>query len=222
MKLPHKTLLAAVALLAAAAGGAGIARSTSTEPIPDANGVIHACYKKPIGPARIVFSAANCGRGEAPLEWSRTGQAGPKGDPGPEGPPGPPGAVGDGALQTFEGPTPVAIPITESTTGIFVTLGEPGTYWAFAKGVVTKNTAASTGEDAFSFVFCKLELDFVGLDFMPTRRIERARAGDEVWFTLADIVQTTEPGQRLKLVCDRVGDLPLALERPRVQALKVG
>jgi hypothetical protein len=103
-----------------------------------------------------------------------------------------------------------------------VTLGDPGTYWAFAKGVVTKSPGASTGEDAFSFVSCKLELDFVGVDFMPTSRLERARDGDEVWFTLGDIVQTTAPGQRLKLVCDRVGDLPLALQRPRVHALKVG
>ncbi len=76
MKLRRKTMLSVLALLVAAAGGAGIARSTSTEPIPDANGVIHACYKKPIGPARIVFSAANCWGGEQSIQWSQSGGGG--------------------------------------------------------------------------------------------------------------------------------------------------
>jgi hypothetical protein len=76
MKLRRKTLLSVLALVVAAAGGAGIARSTSTEPIPDANGVIHACYKKPIGPARIVFSAANCWGGEQSIQWSQSGGSG--------------------------------------------------------------------------------------------------------------------------------------------------
>jgi hypothetical protein len=220
MKLRHG-VTAALALVAAAAAGAGIARSTATEPIPDANGVIHACYKKPIGPARIVFSEANCARGEAPLAWSQSGRPGPQGDPGPKGDPGPQGPSGTGgALETYESATPVVIRLGESTTGVFVTLGEPGTYWAFGKGVISKR--GSAGSDAFSDVFCMLELDFVRLDFLPTMRLASAFDADDVSFTLADVVETSEPGQRLKLVCDSAGTQPLDLLRPRLHALRVG
>jgi hypothetical protein len=80
--------------------------------IPDANGVIHACYGNANGEARLVDSAANCKNNEMATFWGQTGPQGPqgasgpqgpKGDPGPQGPPGP--AVGGAADTTYSSDT---------------------------------------------------------------------------------------------------------------------
>jgi hypothetical protein len=70
--------------------GAGIAIAS----IPDASGVIHACYKTSQGQTRIVQSAADCNPSETAVQWSQTGVAGPAGPPGPPGPTGPQGPTG--------------------------------------------------------------------------------------------------------------------------------
>jgi hypothetical protein len=226
MKRRYKTLLAALALAAVAAAGAGIARSTSTEPIPDANGVIHACYKKPIGEVKIVYSAANCGAGQAPIEWNQAGPQGPKGDPGPQGPPGPPGAAGGADVQAFESDEIEGdIEIGPLPTGIFVTLGEPGTYWVFAKGMMQRDSNSVADRDKEARADCELELGFTRLDTTPTMLLQFDHPADEVWFTLADVAQATQAGQRLKLVCRHTfgsdGELPISLFAPRIYALKL-
>jgi hypothetical protein len=52
--------------------GAGIAIAS----IPDASGVIHACYKTSQGQTRIVQSAADCNPSETAIQWNQTGVAG--------------------------------------------------------------------------------------------------------------------------------------------------
>ena len=47
--------------------------------IPDASGVIHACYTSK-GTVRVVNSAADCKNNETALPWNQTG---PQGIPGP-------------------------------------------------------------------------------------------------------------------------------------------
>jgi hypothetical protein len=64
---------AAVALLALAAG---VAYAT----IPDAQGVIHACYKAS-GNLRVIGSGS-CGSGETALDWNQSGPPGPTGPHG--------------------------------------------------------------------------------------------------------------------------------------------
>jgi hypothetical protein len=57
--------------------------------IPDAAGVIHACYNLVNGSLRVIDPASgSCRTGEAPLQW---GVQGAPGAPGPTGPAGPPG-----------------------------------------------------------------------------------------------------------------------------------
>jgi hypothetical protein len=53
--------------------------------IPDANGVIHGCYKTTQGTLRIVDTdkAQSCSNSETPLDWSQTGPQGPAGPTGP-------------------------------------------------------------------------------------------------------------------------------------------
>ena len=47
--------------------------------IPDAQGVIHACYSPSSGAPRIVSSEADCKAREVALSWNQTGPAGPAG-----------------------------------------------------------------------------------------------------------------------------------------------
>jgi hypothetical protein len=65
--------------------------------IPDAEGVIHACYSRSQGTIRIIDdSVTNCKQGETSLAWNV------KGEPGPPGAPGLPGPKGDtGDSQVF-------------------------------------------------------------------------------------------------------------------------
>jgi hypothetical protein len=84
-------LLAAIAV----AAFAGAAYAT----IPDANGVIHACYDKVSGQARIFDNRTNtpkrCGAKEAEVSWNQEGVPGEKGEPGAPGPQGEPGEQGE-------------------------------------------------------------------------------------------------------------------------------
>jgi hypothetical protein len=66
--------------------------------IPDASGVIHACYTSK-GALRVVNNAADCKNNETVLSWS---QKGPQGVPGPQGQPGPTGPAGPAGVSGYE------------------------------------------------------------------------------------------------------------------------
>src|SRR5262249_34402941 len=59
--------------------------------IPDASGVIHACFNKSGGSSIRVIdnSVTKCGSNEIELDWNVTGPQGPAGPQGPTGPAGP-------------------------------------------------------------------------------------------------------------------------------------
>ncbi|HKX82764.1 MAG TPA: hypothetical protein VJL58_00960 [Pyrinomonadaceae bacterium] len=75
--------------------------------IPDANGIIHGCYKKAGGTLRVVDGGVQCASNELALNWNQTG---PQGPPAPmEGPAGgaldgmyPNPGIADGAVTTTE------------------------------------------------------------------------------------------------------------------------
>ncbi|HXH96419.1 MAG TPA: hypothetical protein VNH40_04340 [Gaiellaceae bacterium] len=71
--------------------------------IPDAGGVIHACYKTSQGQTRIVESAADCNPAETAIEWNHAGTQGPQGPQGPEGPAGADGTPGMSFLAGSSG-----------------------------------------------------------------------------------------------------------------------
>jgi hypothetical protein len=76
--------------------------------IPDANGILHGCYKKSGGTLRLIDNAAEqCGANETPVNWNQTGPQGPAGPQGPEGPAGPQGppgpAGGSRQVTTYSG-----------------------------------------------------------------------------------------------------------------------
>src|SRR5262245_2118028 len=63
--------------------------------IPDANGVIHACYNKSDKKIRVIdYPEETCKDGEESLDWNRTGPPGPQGPQGPQGAQGPSGPIG--------------------------------------------------------------------------------------------------------------------------------
>lgn len=96
----RKTLALLIGAGAVLAFGVGIAVAS----IPDASGVIHACYKTSQGQTRIVESAADCNPAETPIQWSQTGPQGPAGPVGPQGPIGPQGPAGPVGPQGPTGP----------------------------------------------------------------------------------------------------------------------
>lgn len=92
----------AFALVAAVVVAVGVAYAA----VPDANGVINACYRKSNddekGQLRIVDRAGDCKKNEQALSWNQVGPRGPKGDTGDTGPRGATGATG---AQGPAGPT---------------------------------------------------------------------------------------------------------------------
>ncbi|MFI7543795.1 hypothetical protein [Actinoplanes sp. NPDC049599] len=83
--------------------GAGVASAS----VPDAGGVIRACYDKSSGNVRIIDTAktASCKSAEKSLSWNQSGKPGPRGAqgnpgaPGEQGPTGPQGATGADGSQ---------------------------------------------------------------------------------------------------------------------------
>lgn len=85
--------------------GVGVAWSQ----IPDANGVIHACYTRSGGSLRIIDAGQNCSSKETSLAWNQAGQQGPKGEAGATGPAGPAGPKGDPGATGPAGPAGPAL-----------------------------------------------------------------------------------------------------------------
>lgn len=126
----NRSPLFALAALAAAAAG-GIAYAS----IPDANGVIHACYSAngtgiPGGtPLKIVDTG--CTNGQAEVTWGQVGPQGPqgpqgeKGDQGDTGDPGAPGAPGISAAYTnyAEDWEPIGDGLTRTVASVTVPAG---------------------------------------------------------------------------------------------------
>jgi hypothetical protein len=91
-KTVKKVFIAGLALVTASAIVAGIALAS----IPDAAGVIHACYGNQFGILRVIDTAKgqSCRKGETALDWNQQGPPGPQGVAGPQGPQGAPGISG--------------------------------------------------------------------------------------------------------------------------------
>jgi hypothetical protein len=233
MTLRRKAALAVLAAAGSAAVAAGVARSTGGETIPDAQGVIHACHKKPIGEVKIVYSAANCGPGQVPIEWSKAGgqgPQGPQGEPGPQGPPGPPGA-GGGGVHVFENTLPntnIGEVGGQGRAGTFLVLAEPGTYWITAKGSLRAGSNVTT--DKVGLAECTLEtggsqLDSTSVLVVHSDAVTNTIAPDVIPFTVSDVTQITQADQFVHAVCTQFGGQPdrlnVSLENLRIVALKV-
>ena len=73
--------------------------------IPDADGVIHVCYRTSNGSLRVIDTAVeSCGGNELPLSFNQSGPEGPQGPAGPQGPQGVPGPVGPQGVPGPLGP----------------------------------------------------------------------------------------------------------------------
>lgn len=83
-------------------GGSAVAFAV----IPDANGVIHGCYRTSgaqSGSLRVIDSPAQtCNSNETAISWNQTGPQGPQ---GPTGPQGPAGSAQFGSLFSLAGAT---------------------------------------------------------------------------------------------------------------------
>jgi hypothetical protein len=79
-----------------AVGALMLAGALAYATIPDAGGIVHACYNPANGQLRVIDTGAGqaCKPAETALNWSQIGPAGPQGLVGPQGPAGPQGATG--------------------------------------------------------------------------------------------------------------------------------
>src|SRR5579859_4808084 len=105
---------AALVAVIAGAGLFGVATAVQAS-VPDAGGVIHACYNansahgSPTGALRVIDTSkigGVCASGESPLNWNAkgpTGAQGPQGAQGVQGPKGDNGANGDPGLAGAQG-----------------------------------------------------------------------------------------------------------------------
>jgi len=99
---PRKRCLRAAAALAGAAVAALVAGGVIFAAIPDANGLVHACYSTNGAKAKggtslsIIDSAsATCANGQQEVDWNQTGPQGATGPQGPKGDTGAQGSKGD-------------------------------------------------------------------------------------------------------------------------------
>jgi hypothetical protein len=110
MYLSKKIVTAIIAILAVAAGSAAFAA------IPDAGGVVHACYDKQTGVLRATDTATNLPKGctakEAALTWN---QQGPQGIAGPQGVQGPKGDPGSTDVIVLSKPSSQGLTTGQST-----------------------------------------------------------------------------------------------------------
>jgi hypothetical protein len=139
-KLTRPTLVALAIVGALLAGGIAYAA------IPDAGGIIHACYKKSSlnqGSLRVIDTekAQTCSNSETQLNWSQTGPQGPQGAQGPQGPSGSNHAYSDSNLEGLTQLSPNSTTITKLTL-------PAGDYVVWATGSVVKyGTVPTTGSD---------------------------------------------------------------------------
>jgi hypothetical protein len=127
--------------------------------IPDANGVIHGCYKKSGGHLRVIDSdVSQCDmRAEIPIQWNQTGPQGPagpqglqglqgpQGPQGPEGPTGPAGSEGPAGTPGISSATfaftTSPVDLTPDFTQIVSKNLPPGTWAVVATATVTSPTS---------------------------------------------------------------------------------
>ena len=133
-KLLKPALLALVIVGALVVGGIAYAN------IPDAGGVIHACYKKSSpnqGTLRVIDNekAQACSSSETPLNWSQTGPQGQQGIQGIQGPQGP-----SGSSHAYSDTKNMALtPISPNSNTITQLTLPAGNYVVSATGSVVQN-----------------------------------------------------------------------------------
>jgi hypothetical protein len=152
----RRNLVAYLALGAALSTAAGVAYSA----IPDAQGVIHACYTNGGAGAsralRVLDTEAGdtCGATETALNWNQHGQPGAPGAKGAAGPQGPAG-VATTYARSRSGP--VSLPDTSQPKAIATMYVPRGNYAIFAKAVgamSVPNYSCPPGTDVY---YCVLQ-----------------------------------------------------------------
>jgi hypothetical protein len=155
------------ALVGLAITGAMVVGGIAYAAIPDAGGVVHACYKKSSpnqGTLRVIDTAKaqTCSTSETALNWSQTGPQGSQGAQGPQGPSGSSHAysTSNDAAQTLISPssntiTELTLPagdyVVSATgslvrTGIFNTTGSDNDVKCFLDDPEDNTVAASEAE----------------------------------------------------------------------------
>lgn len=138
----------------------GFVASGAAASIPDAQGVIHACYQKKADAALRVIdnSAQQCHSNELAVSWNEPGPPGPAGEPGgpgdigPAGPVGPQGAPGLPGLQGPPGAQ--GAPGPQGPAGPIGAAGPQGPEGVRGLRIVTDHSDWSSSSPRFLEVDC--------------------------------------------------------------------
>ena len=192
-----KPALVALAIVGALLVVGGIAYAT----IPDAGGVIHACYQKNQGTLRVIDTdkAQTCASSESPLNWSQTGQQGP---PGPTGPSDIWSVDGYNAgLKSLPFQTPVDLATTSTLPA--------GSYFVQAE------TEAENIQSLSTAYFCDL------VDSSTTYQETRVTSSDWVTIPVQAVVTLASP-DTISLQCEAANTPGTEAFNWQLAAIKVG
>lgn len=119
MKVSRRGAVTSVAaLMIVGTSSVAYAKSAPLAPVPDANGIIHACYDtKDDDPHPYFLRKAACGKKETQIDWNVQGVKGDKGDKGDQGIQGVPGDQGDKGDTGDTGDT--GAPGTAGTSAVY-------------------------------------------------------------------------------------------------------
>ena len=122
----------AVGVVCFVLGASTFAAAVAVLQVPDAAGVIHACYQKNNGQLRVVNAAADCNPSEVALDWNQRGTGGPAGPAGATGASGSvgaaggPGATGASGTNGSQGATGVGATGATGSSGAIGATGPQG------------------------------------------------------------------------------------------------
>ena len=178
----------------------GIAYAT----IPDAGGVIHACYQKNQGTLRVIDTdkAQTCASSESPLNWSQTGPQGQQGPPGPTGPSDVWSVDGYNAgLKSLPFQTPVDLATTSTLPA--------GSYFVQAETEAENILSVSTA------YFCDL------VDSSNTYQETRVTSSDWVTIPVQAVITLVSP-DTISLQCEAANSAGTEAFNWQLAAIKVG
>ena len=200
--------------------------------IPDAKGVIHACYNRSGGTIRVIDdSVTGCGANETSLNWDVSGPAGPIGPQGPvgavgaqgpagltgpTGPQGTSGPAGPTGLQGAPGPSNAYVRADQTTTVTLPADESPVTVNSLSLPAGSFIVSASVAKlsNAPTETFCTLVGNGVSLD-------SRALVPNNATAALLGWVQLPTPGT-VALICQELSSFPTAISNFKLSAIQVG
>jgi len=197
---------------------AGVVLTRAT--IPDAKGVIHACYNKSGGSIRVIDdSVTGCGANETSLNWNVPGAAGPSGPIGPQGPvgpSGPQGPAGPAGPQGALGPSNAYVRADQTTLVTLPANQLPVTVISLdlPAGSFIVSARVTKVSNAVTETFCTLVSNSIAVD-------ARSLVSNDAEAALLGWTQLSTSGT-VAVVCQELDGVTTVVNNFKLSAIQVG